>query len=248
MRIAALYDIHGNLPALEAVLKEIESAQVDRIVIGGDVIPGPIPDQTIDRLLSLDCTIDFILGNGEVAVLQQRAGAVPCAVPPSFRSIIQWTAEQLRADHETQLRSWPATLRIESQTLGRLLICHATPRNENEIFTRLTPDSALMPIFGQIDADVVVCGHTHMQFDRIIGNTRVVNAGSVGMPFGSPGAYWLLMDTGIQLRCTNYDLEAAAAQIRQTGYPQADQFATNSILNPPAEQQTLQAYSKAELL
>lgn len=86
-----------------------------------------------------------------------------------------------------------------------------------------------------------------MQFDRTIGGTRVVNAGSVGMPFGEPGAYWLLLASGVELRRTAYDLTSAAARIRATEYPQAEEFASRNVLNPPSEQQILDAYSRAEL-
>ena len=86
-----------------------------------------------------------------------------------------------------------------------------------------------------------------MQFDRTIGATRVVNAGSVGMPFGEPGAYWLLLGPGVELRHTSYDLEAAADRIRATEYPQAQEFAARNVLNPPPEADILQAYARAEL-
>ena len=184
MRVAAIYDIHGNLPALEAVLQEIHQAQVDCVVVGGDVLPGPMPRETLGRLMDLDIPVQCIYGNGEVAVLEQMAGKEPSAVPEEYRPIIRWTAEQLDSEYESFLSAWPKTLRLEIDGLGQVLFCHATPRNENECFTRLTSENHLLPVFAGVDAAVVVCGHTHMQFDRMIGRTRVVNAGSVGMPFG----------------------------------------------------------------
>ena len=99
-----------------------------------------------------------------------------------------------------------------------MFFCHATPRNENECFTRLTPEDRLTPLFDPLNVAVAVCGHTHMQFDRMVGKTRVVNAGSVGMPFGEPGADWLLLGPDVQLRHTSYDLADAAARIRRTEY------------------------------
>jgi hypothetical protein len=86
-----------------------------------------------------------------------------------------------------------------------------------------------------------------MPFDRTIGRTRVVNAGSVGMPFGEPGADWLLLGPAIELRHTAYDLEAAARAIRQTAYPDAETFAARSVLNPPSEAQMLEIFSRGEL-
>jgi putative phosphoesterase len=249
MRVAAIYDIHGNLPAVEAVLHEIchEKEKVDHIVVGGDVLPGPMPSETLDRLGDLDATVHFIYGNGEVAVLQQMAGKEASRVPQAFRPIIAWNAEQLRPEHQQWLAKWPKTLTLEIAGLGSVLFCHATPQSENDIFTRLTPDEALRPLFENLNAAVVVCGHTHMQFDRRIGHTRIVNAGSVGMPFGKPGADWLLLGPDIQFRHAAYDLANAADRVRATDYPQAADFAARNILNPPTEQTMLEIFSRAAL-
>jgi len=240
-------DIHGNLPALEAVLEEIKSAGVERIIVGGDVLPGPMPHETIARLLALDVPVQFIHGNGDRVVRAQMNGQEPTEVPEPFRDIIRWTAAQLSREDEQLLASWPLTLRVQVQGLGDVFVCHATPRNDLEIFTRLTPDERLLPVFAGVDAPLVVCGHTHMQFDRKVGATRVVNAGSVGMPFQDPGAYWLLLGPDVQLRKTTYDLEKAARLVRQTTYPRADEFAARNILQPPTEAATLEAFKNAEL-
>src|SRR5690242_1869961 len=192
-RVAALYDIHGNLPALEAVLEELRRDEVDQIVVGGDVLPGPMPGECIARLLQLHVPTSFILGNGEVAALAEVAGE-NSGVPDQFRPAIRWSGEQLDPDQRRLIAAWPKTLRLQIPNLDGVLFCHATPRNENEIFTKLTPEAKLIPVFAGVDASVVVCGHTHVQFDRKVGNIRVVNAGSIGMPFGQPGAYWLLLD------------------------------------------------------
>ncbi len=245
MRVAAIYDIHGNLPALKAVLNEIRDERVDHIVVGGDVLPGPMPRETLERLRNLDVPTHFIYGNGEVAVLQQMAGKEPASVAQAFRPVIRWNAEQLDHAHHQWLSAWPKTVTLEIAGLGSVLFCHATPQNENDIFTRLTPDDRLVPLFENLHTAVVVCGHTHMQFDRKIGQTRVVNAGSVGMPFGQPGAHWLLLGPDIQFRHTAYDLASAATQIRSTTYPQAEDFAARNILNPPTEQEILEIFSRA---
>jgi diadenosine tetraphosphatase ApaH/serine/threonine PP2A family protein phosphatase len=138
-------------------------------------------------------------------------------------------------------------VRVQIHGLGDVLFCHATPRNDTEIFTRLTSDERLAPVFDGLDVPVVVCGHTHMQFDRTIGTIRVVNAGSVGMPFQEPGAYWLLLGPDVQLRRTSYDLANAAERIRQTTYPQAEDFAARNVLQPPSERDTLESFSRFEL-
>ena len=246
MKVAAIYDIHGNLPALESVLHDLRAADVDQIVVGGDVVPGPMPRETLERLLSLDIPTQFILGNGEVAVLDQMAGREAAAMPEMYRPIIRWTARQLSPEHVRLLAEWPKTLRIEISGIGGVLFCHATPRNENDLFTKLTPEERLLPTFDGLDASVVVCGHTHMQFDRMVGKTRVVNAGSVGMPFGEPGAYWLLLGPDVQLRHTLYDLTDAADRIRRTDYPTAQEFAERNVLRPPPEAEMLEAFSRVE--
>jgi predicted phosphodiesterase len=210
MHVAALYDIHGNLPALEAVLEEIRQAKVDFIVVGGDVLPGPMSLESLRCLLDLDIPVQFIQGNGDREVLAQRAGIESSAIPEQFREVMRWSARQLRPEDERLVASWPATLRVEIPGLGEALFCHATPRSDTEIFTRLTPEDCLLPVFEGLNVPLVICGHTHMQFDRMIGRVRVVNAGSVGMPFGEPGADWLLLGPGVQFRHTSYDLTGAA--------------------------------------
>lgn len=258
MRVAVLYDIHGNLPALEAVLQEIRQADVDLIVVGGDVIPGPMPRETLSRLLDLDRPTHFIYGNGELAILAQMAeartgsvtywGTTSGARPPeTIVEIYRWTAAQLLPEFEPVLAGWPKTLQLEIQGLGPVLFCHSTPRSETEGFTRLTAEDRLLPLFDPLQVAVLVCGHTHMQFDRRIGRTRVVNSGSVGAPFGKPGAYWLMLGPDVQLRRTLYDFATAADRIRATAYPQAEDFAVQSVLRPPSEEQMLEVFRPFEL-
>jgi putative phosphoesterase len=250
MRVAAIYDIHANLPALEAVLQEVHRANVDCVVVGGDVVPGPMPRETIQCLLDLDIPTEFIHGNGDRQVLARMSGLDTDwyrTAPEQWREPVRWTAQQLDTQHKRLLESWPPTCRIKIPGLGDVLFCHASPRNDTEIFTRLTSDERLLPIFEGLGVSMVVCGHTHMQFDRMIGTTRVVNAGSVGMPFGDPGADWLLLEPDVQLRHTHYDLARTAERIRSTKYPQAEGFAARNVLHPPSEEDTLAAFTRAEL-
>jgi putative phosphoesterase len=249
MRVAAIYDIHANLPALEAVLQDIRRAEVDHIVVGGDVFPGPMPCETIECLLDLDIPIQFIHGNGDREVLAQMEGMETDryrTAPQSWREPVRWTAQQLQPELEQLLAGWPKTLSVEIRGMGEVLFCHATPRNDTECFTRLTSEDRLLPVFAGINASIVVCGHTHMQFDRTVGKIRVLNAGSVGMAFGEPDAYWLLLGPDVQLRHTPYDFAKAAERIRDTQYPQAQGFAAR-ILQPPSEGETLEAFTRVEL-
>lgn len=247
MPVAALYDIHGNLPALEAVLADLQQTNVDTIVVGGDVLPGPMPQKTLHCLLHSGVPVQFIHGNGDRESLAALRSEISSAVPEQFREVLRWSAHQLDADQVKFITSWPLTLQMTIDGLGEVLFCHATPRNDTEIFSATTPESKLLPIFEGLPASVVICGHTHMQFDRMVGKTRVVNAGSVGMPFGEPGACWLLLGPEISLRRTTYDLHQAADRVRATAYPQAQDFAARNILQVPAAAQILEMYKRAEL-
>jgi putative phosphoesterase len=243
VRIAALYDIHGNLPALEAAIDAVRSAGADLVVVGGDVVPGPMPRETIACLRALDIPARFIRGNGDREVVAARRGRETLTLPPPALEAIRWNAEQLEPSDEQWLASWPPTETVEADG-RRILFCHATPQNDVDILTRLTSDDRWREILAEVDADIVVCGHTHMQFDRHVDDVRVVNAGSVGMPFGDPGAYWLLLADGLDLRRTDYDLEAAVDRIRRTAYPQAESFATENVRRPPSEAELLQVFNR----
>ena len=191
MRVAALYDIHGNLPALDAVLAEVDA---DVILVGGDFVAGPWPAETYERLTSLEGDVRFIRGNADREVVEEEPGRAP-------PELMDFVRGRLSDDAFSFLRSLPLT-----ETIDRVLFCHATPRDDKEIFTRVSPEESWREALDGVDADIVVCGHTHIQFDRPIGDIRVVNAGSVGMPYErEAGAYWALLDgNDVELRRTEY--------------------------------------------
>jgi putative phosphoesterase len=214
VRVAALYDIHGNLPALEAVLAEIEREQPDAIVFGGDIIAGPMPRETLERVLSLGDRAHLIRGNADRIVLELRRGVREGEI--GFAN--PWVGEQLTDEQAEFLEGLPLTVTLDVDAVGRTCFCHATPRSDEEVFTERDPDEVVAGMLEGVEEEAVVCGHTHMQFDRRIGSRRVVNAGSVGIPFSGVGAHWSLLGRDIELRQTDYDRPRAAALIRETGW------------------------------
>jgi predicted phosphodiesterase len=245
-RVAALYDVHGNLPALEAVLAAVDDAAVDAVVVGGDVVPGPMPRETLDRLLALGPRAHFLRGNTDRLTVDAFDGRpLPSRLPPPVQEQIAWSAAQLDRAGRDALAALPLTVALRVRGLGDVRFCHASPRDDDEIFTARTPPERVRPMLAGVTERVVVCGHTHMQFDRTVDDVRLLNAGSVGMPFGRPGAYWALLGPDVTLVRTDYDREAAAERVRRTAYPHAADFAARSILDPPSEESVLAAFDRA---
>ena len=238
MRVAVLNDIHG-LPALEAVLGEVQEAGVDVVVCGGDVVGGPFSAEVFDRLASLPA-VRFLHGNGDRMVLEgvDEHG-------------VDWDAERKRLGETrlAEIAAWPLTVELEVEGLGQTLFCHAIPTADEPIFTRLTPDEDVVELFGDLAADVVVVGHTHVQFDRKLlpSGPRVVNAGSVGMPYGGHrGAFWALLGPEVDLRRTDYDVDAAAAAIRAVG-GDGNEYLAGVLLDPPDPDETSRFFETQRL-
>ena len=243
--VAALYDVHGNLPALDAALAAVEAAGMGDIVVGGDVALGPMPRETVDRLLALGSRARFVRGNCDRLVAEAFDGRPLPRLPDAVRDAVVWTAAQLDRRQRDFLAGFTETVVVTVAGIGEVLFCHATPRSDDELFTALTPAERVRPMLGGVPQRVVVCGHTHMQFDRLVDGVRVVNAGSVGMPYGRPGAYWLRLGPDVHPVRTEYDLARAAALVRGTTYPQAEEFASRSVLQPPGEREMLSLFEPA---
>lgn len=235
MRIAALSDIHGNLPALEAVLAEVGREAFDLVVVCGDVASGPLPAETIDLLRALP-RARFVRGNADREVVAAFDGGEE---PDAAGTGAGWCAAQLSRDQRDFLDSFVTTVAVDVVGLGRVLFCHGSPRSDTEIMTARTSDERLREMIAGLDADVVVCGHTHMQFDRSVDAVRVLNPGSVGMPYGEPGAYWAVLGPDVEMRRTRYDLHAAAARIRGSAWPEAGTFARENVVSVPTAEEAL---------
>ena len=244
MHVAALYDIHGNLPALEAVLADVEEIGVDLIVVGGDVAIGPMPRQTIEALHELNDRCRFVRGNGDRALVDAHDGATGIVDTPDDALMV----EQLRPDHREFLATFEEAVVIDVGGLGSIRFCHGSPRSDEEIITALTSEERLSHVLAGVDERLIVCGHTPSQFDRAAGARRVVNAGSVGWPYErEPGAYWALFGPEVQLRRTAYDLDDAAGRIRASGWPGADTFVTENVLTTPDPDETAEHFERIAL-
>jgi predicted phosphodiesterase len=245
VRVAALYDVHANLPALEAVLAELEQEQPDAIVFGGDIIAGPMPRETLELVLGLGHRAHLIRGNADRIVLELRSGARDHDI--GFAD--DWVGEQLSDDQAALLECLPLTVTLDVDGLGRTLFCHATPRDDEEIFTERDPDDLVAEMLEGADETTVVCGHTHIQVDRHVGGTRVVNAGSVGIGYDGIGAHWAMLGPDVDLRRTDYDRKRAVGLIKETGWfgsgdPERKQHLVETLLRGHPKDEVLDFFEQ----
>jgi putative phosphoesterase len=230
MKILALYDIHGNIDALEAVLQDPRAADPDVVVVGGDAVPGQFARATLDRLEAIPVPVHWVRGNGEREVAEASRGTgAPAENDPAARTAAV-SAIELGAERAGGLGELPLTLELDG-----VLFCHASPRRDDEMLTRISPPALWEQALAGVTAPVVVAGHTHQQDDRSVGNTRFINAGSVGMPYeGDGAARWLWVTDGVpDLRQTEYDAKAAGTRILDAGWP--DQDSINASLVDPID-------------
>lgn len=222
--VAALYDIHGNLPALDAVLAELRREPPDAVIVGGDVAAGPMPREVLARLRELPWPVHWLRGNADRAVVMGFDGTIPPELRehPLFQGDA-WAATFLSRAERDFLDGLPPLLALDVDGLGEVLFCHGTARSDEERVTTATSPERLARVLAEAGARVVVGGHTHRQFDRRAGGRRMLNAGSVGRPYEHRrGAYWLRLGPGVALRRTPYDTAAADAKFRALGYPAAE--------------------------
>jgi predicted phosphodiesterase len=212
-------DVHGNLPALEAVLAELDREPVDVLVCAGDVLWGPLQAECLALLAERGARC--VTGNNEREVLagsEQRT---------------RWSAARLGEAERAQVRGWPATLALDVPPLGRVLVCHSVPASDELLISETTPDAVLGAALAGTEAELVVAGHTHHQFDRTVAGIRYLNAGAVGLPYeGDAAAFWLLLDGEPQFRRTAYDVPAAVRRMRATAMPELAEMLGDSLIAP----------------
>jgi predicted phosphodiesterase len=227
-RVAVLSDIHGVLPAAEAVLAEPDVAAADLVVLTGDLAAGPLPVQTLELLGSLGERAVWLRGNADRELVELARGGRTSIPDP----IAPWAASQLSPELLTRLEALPPTRTMAVRGVGEVLFCHATPRDDEEVVLVDSSVERWQEVLDGLPEAVrtVVFGHTHMPFVRLVDRRLAVNPGSVGMPYGAPGAYWALLGgasgPAVQLRRTELDVEAACARVvAESGYPEVAEWA-----------------------
>jgi predicted phosphodiesterase len=240
MRAAVLADIHANLPALDAVLAEPDVAGADVVVLLGDIALGPMPGPTLDRLAGLGDRAVWVHGNCERELVTAFDGG---EIPGPNGDQARATAALIDRSHRDLLDGLPLTVTLDIDGLGPTLFCHASPRRDDEMLLVDSPPERWAAALEGVEAGVVVCGHTHMPFDRLMGGRRILNPSSVGMPYGHPGAGWALLGPDVTLRQTRYDAEAAGAAIRASRYEDAQAWAAEYVLNHYSDTDALEAFT-----
>ena len=227
MRIAAIADIHGNLPALHATLTEIDSEHVDAVVVCGDTAAGPLVALSLELLAARPEPVHWVRGNGERETVTCFDGV---DIPAASSDWAPWTARELDRTWRDRMASWPIALELDG-----VCFCHGSPRADDEILTRATPPEVLAVAVAGTSTGLTVGGHTHQQFIRTLPDGHVVtNTGSVGLPYeGRPGAFWMMVSDGSpELRETHYDLPEALDELRASGFPELDEAFRESLIAP----------------
>ncbi|MBT0771024.1 metallophosphoesterase family protein [Kineosporia sp. J2-2] len=252
MRVAVLADIHGHLPALEAVLRDAERAGVDAYVINGDFLAGPLPGPTLERLVALGDRAVLVHGNCEREVLEAADGRPEQnqeqnPEQPGARAVAEYVAAALDERQRNLIRDLPLSVRLEVDGLGPVRFCHASVRSDVEMVLVDSPMTVFSEAFAGCDEPTVVLGHTHMPFDRLADRRRFVNPGSVGMPYGpGPGAHWALLGPSVQLRRSDYDVQDAARlfETEAPGYPDLAAFIAENVLTVPSDAEALAVFTE----
>lgn len=230
VRIAALCDVHGNLPALEAVRRDVDAARPDYVAICGDLaFNGPDPVGTLALVRELERAGAYVtVGNTDVAVADgDYTAAFPWfteGAPDSYRVAADWARDQIGDDGVDYLRRlpWERRLRVADDLI---LFCHASPGSLTDGFPADLDPVVTIDRVSRTDAKVIVCGHTHVPEVREVGWRTIVNAGSAGYVFdGDPSATWALIEiedgeVKAEIHRTTYDFIAASDALSARGLP-----------------------------
>ncbi|HKX47830.1 MAG TPA: metallophosphoesterase family protein [Gaiellaceae bacterium] len=228
MRVAALYDVHGNAPALAAVLEEVERDAPDLVVFGGDLTWGSLPRETLALVRALEIPARFVRGNADRMVGVETEGRGP------------WMTSQHTADDLAFLAGFEPTVSVDVDRLGPTCFCHGSPRSDEECVTEQTPAERVREFMAGVEEQVVVTGHVHLRNDRHVEGVRLLSPGSVGLPYGDvPAAYWALLGPDVEFRQTSYDVDAAVAAMRATDDPRIETV-VELMLEPPSRAEVVE--------
>jgi putative phosphoesterase len=238
--VAVLSDIHGVLPVLDAVLAEPDVAAAERVVVTGDHAAGPMPVEVLDRLVELGDRCLLVRGNADRELVEVARGR------DSSIDVSNWAGRQLRPDQVELLDGLPHPVRLDVAGFGTVVFCHGTPRDDDEVVLVDTRLSRWTEVLADLDESdrVVVCGHTHMPFARLVDRRLIVNSGSIGMPYGRAGGSWaLLRDGQVELRHTPVDIEAAvAAVVAGSAYPDRQAWADEYVRSANSDADAVAAF------
>jgi predicted phosphodiesterase len=242
-KVAVLADIHGNLPALEAVLAELEGTPVERIVLNGDMLLGPMPGETMERLDALGDRAVWVRGNSDRELVAALDGALDDSLSDHLRAVASYAAADVDRRHRDRLADLPLSVVLDVDGLGPVRFCHATSQNDVDIVLVDSRVDRWKACFPDVEEATVLLGHTHMPFDRLVDRRRFVNPGSVGMPYGTRGAHWALLGPDVVLRTTTYDADEAAVRLAGTAYPGVEQFVAEDVRQVPSDAEALAAFT-----
>ena len=247
MRVAVLADIHGNLPALEAVLREVESTGVDAVVLNGDIADGPMPVETLETLDALGERAVWVRGNGDRWLVDAFDGTfqptgLSTNAPAEF---FTWCSSRIDRSWRDRLANLPAKVTLEIDGLGPVSFVHGTGRDDNEFILVDSSVDHYRQAFASVAEATVVLGHTHMPFDRLADGRRIVNPGSVGLAYGHPGAAWALLGPDVTLRRSSYDANTAAARLSAAARDMPDiAFYAGNACHPASDADARAAFTE----
>ena len=241
--VAVLSDIHGVLPVLDAVLDEPLVASADAIVVTGDHAAGPMPVDVIDRLAGLGDRAVLVRGNADRDLVTMAANGRALDGSPGATA---WAAGELRRDQVELLAALLHPVTLDVDGFGPVLFCHGTPRDDNEVVLVDTRMERWAEVFAGVPDTVrtIVCGHTHMPFIRLVDRRLVANPGSVGMPYGTGGPSWALLDRGaISLHRTVVDAKEMAEQVMAaSSFPRVREWVDEYLLAPAGDAEAILAF------
>lgn len=215
MKLAIVSDVHGNLAALDSVIKDLADVKPDLIVHGGDLaLNGPRPAECVDRIRELGWP--GIVGNTD-----QALWTLPETLPEGARHIFGVMAAATTIMLGSERLAWLRALQLEWRDGDRVALVHAVPGDTWKVVEPDAPDAAIHDIYGPLRAMLAVYCHIHKPFVRHLGAFTLANSGSVGMPFDGDtrSSYLLITDGKPAIRRVAYDIESHVADVERSGYP-----------------------------